>query len=260
MTIAALVAGGPLRMGATGSAVFAVQTALRAQGAQLVADLKYGVITAAAVMRFQLASGLKATGEVDLATAQKLDKVKAAPAEQVLTSSLVVAPHLSIMRAITGTKEFPGAANNPAIIGWAAEIVKRYPATKAGVGWYKTDSTAWCGLGGAYCLAMSGQKPPDAPLYVLNWRTAPELIRLSQPTLGAIGILERTGGGHLTMYEGEDRAHWYGRGCNQSDAVNVATFELDRKVTWHWPKGLPRPTTGRVNTTFANAVAAAREA
>jgi peptidoglycan hydrolase-like protein with peptidoglycan-binding domain len=45
MTIAALVASGPLRMGATGPAVTTVQLALRNAGYDLEADGGFGTIT-----------------------------------------------------------------------------------------------------------------------------------------------------------------------------------------------------------------------
>lgn len=260
MTLAALVARGPLRMGARGGAVTALQIALLAHGAQLVADGAFGSITEAAVKRFQLAYGLKPDGVVGPLTAAALDAVKAAPAEPPLPSSLPLAPHLSVMRAITGTKEATGKANNPVILGWATEIVARYPSLKAGVGWYVSDATAWCGLAVAYCCAVSGLKPPEAPLWALNWRDAwRDGVRLDGPTLGAIGVMTRDGGGHVTLYEGEDSSGWFGRGGNQSDSVNVARFPHGRPVTWMWPRSLPRPNSGRIKTSF-NAAVSVREA
>jgi len=255
MTIAALVARAPLRLGAKGDGVLALQIALRAQGAQLVADKVFGPITKTAVEQFQRTAGLKPDGIVGPLTAAALDRVKAAPAEKPLASSIKIAPQLSVMRAITGTKEVAGKGNNPVILGWATEIVARYPSLKAGVGWYVADETPWCGLAVAYACAMAGQKPPEAPLWALNWRDAwRDGVRLQGPTLGAIGVMSRSGGGHVTLYEGEDSAGWFGRGGNQSDQVNVAKFPHSRPVTWMWPKGLPVPNAGRVKTTFAAAM------
>lgn len=59
MTIAALVASGPLRMGATGPAVTALQLALRNDGRDIVADGDFGRITLTALMAFEAAHGLK---------------------------------------------------------------------------------------------------------------------------------------------------------------------------------------------------------
>src|SRR5690606_35179249 len=105
MTIAALVARAPLRLGARGDAVRAARIALRAHGAQLVADTVFGPITKTAVEQFQRVAGLEPDGMVGPLTAAALDRGKAVPAEKPLASSIKIAPHLSVMRAITGTKE-----------------------------------------------------------------------------------------------------------------------------------------------------------
>lgn len=257
----AILAGSTLSRGAKGDKVFALQVALRSAGAELKPDSDFGAITLAAVKAFQAAHGLKPDGEVGPLTAAALDGVKPLAMPDPLPSSLAIAPHLSVMRAITGTKEVLGAKNNPTILSWATEIVALYPDLKAGVGWYRTDATAWCGLGMAYCVAKAGFKPPAEPLWALNWSGAwPDGVKLKTPVLGAIGVMSRNGGGHVTMYEGEDSAGWFGRGCNQSDQVNVAKFPHSRAVTWMWPKGLSMPAGGRVKTNFASAVASTREA
>jgi murein L,D-transpeptidase YcbB/YkuD len=119
MTIVALVASGPLRMGATGPAVTAVQLALRNAGYDLEPDGDFGRNTQIAVKAFDAARGLSPDGIVDAATAAALDKV-APPA-----SVLKVAPWLSTMRALTSTTEAPGSKDNPFIIEMAHEIVRR---------------------------------------------------------------------------------------------------------------------------------------
>lgn len=262
MTIAALVVRAPLRRGAKGSAVHALQLALIAHGHQLVADDDFWEITESAVKAFQASHGLRPDGEVGPVTAAELDKAPTAPAaEPQLSSALDVAPWLSVMRAITGTKEFPGNANNPIILSWVTKIVAKYPELRPGVGWYKSDATAWCGLGEAYCITTGGYRPPLNPLWALNWaQDWADGVRLKGPSLGAVAVLSRSGGGHVTMYEGENDTHWFGRGANQSDMVNVAKFPHARNVeAWMWPKGHPLPTTGRVRTSFS-AAASAREA
>src|SRR5438552_521028 len=106
MTIAALVASGPLRMGATGPAVTAVQLALRNDGRDIQADGDFGIITQTALKAFEASRGLKVEGIVDVVTAQALDKIAPPP------SVLKVAPWLATMRALTGTKEAPGSKDN----------------------------------------------------------------------------------------------------------------------------------------------------
>src|SRR5687767_6331264 len=109
MSIAALVAAAPLRRGAAGASVYALQMALRAHGHELVPDTEFGVITETAVKRFQAANGLKPDGVVGPLTAAALDRVNTAPPAMPLPSSLKVAPWLSINRALTGTREIAGA-------------------------------------------------------------------------------------------------------------------------------------------------------
>lgn len=263
MSIAVLVAGAPIGAGTKNhAATKAVQDALRAAGAELVPDGDFGAITEAAVRRFQAAHGLQPDGEVGTLTAQALDRVAAGVLPMLaLPSSLSVAPWLSLARALSGTREIPGARSNPLILGWAKEIVTAYPDLKRNVGWYDDDVVAWCGLFQAYCMAKSGHKPPAAPLGAVNWyRSWEDGVRLSGPALGAIVVMTRTGGGHVTQYEGEDDNYWFGRGGNQSDTVNVSRFPKSRPLLGYmWPKGVAMPSIGPVRRTFAGAVDAAKE-
>ena len=258
MSITALVAKRPLRRGDRSTSVMALQVALRAHGHELVPDGAFGGITEAAVKRFQAAHGLTPNGVVDQSTAAALDGIKLrAPAP--LPSALAVAPWLSVMRAITGTREIPGARSNPLILSWRDAIIAKYPELKPNLAWYVNDDTPWCGLGEAFTVSEAGYRPPLAPLYATNWFTAwADGVRLKEPALGAIGVKTRNGGGHVFTYEGEDETHFYGRGCNQSDAVNVqkvAKGPAGGMLGWMWPKAHPLPTGGRVFTSFANAVA-----
>lgn len=254
MTIAELVASAPLRRGSKGAAVHALQDALRRAGHELVSDGDFGGITVAAVKQFQAAHGLAVDGEVGPLTASVLD-ADLRPAPLALPSAMSVAPWLSVMRAITGTKEFPGGENSPVIMGWVAEIVAAYPDLKGTVGWYNADSIPWCGLGVGYSVVKAGYRPPKLLLGAANWANDwPDGIHLREPALGAIMVMTRDGGGHVTEYESEDDDFYYGRGCNQSDAVNVARFPKDRKyLGFMWPKDAAPPSVGRVWTTFAAA-------
>lgn len=264
MTITALIGGALLRVGSSNQvAVQAVQVALRAAGAELIPDGSFGPITEAAVKRFQAAHGLDADGVVGPKTGGALDLVAdhAAEAPPVLPSALGVAPWLAVARALTGTRELAGGHSNPLIISWAKEIGDRYPDLKGNVGWYNNDAIAWCGLFQAYCMAKVGHKPPAAPLGAVNWyRAWNDGVRLSGPALGAIVVMTRSGGGHVTLYEGEDGDYWFGRGGNQSDMVNVARFPKSRPLLGYmWPTGYPLPPIGPVRMSFAGAVDATKE-
>lgn len=263
MTIAALVAGGPLRMGATGPAVEQLQQALRIAGHELVIDADFGNITRTAVRQFQGAHRLNVDGEVGPITAQDLDEVVAAhggkPVAEPLPSVLAVAPHLAKMRAMTGIKEVPGKANNPLIIGWARSLAIRYPDLKPDLSWYTLDSVAWCGLGCGEAVGECdpGFKPPRGLLGAGNWATWGQ--KLTEPTPGAILVFKRTGGHHVTLYESEKGGRLYCRGANQGDMVNVSS-RTDKPIAIRWPPGLAIPKAGRKIGVTANAVSAGKEA
>jgi len=253
MTIAALVAGGPVRLGAIGPVVTAIQMALRNDGRDIQADGEFGPITLVAVKAFEASHGLPVDGVVDQKDAVALDKIAPPP------SVLKVAPWLATMRALTGTREAPGSKDNPFIIEMAHEVVRRYPDLKGNVGWYNHDSIPWCGLQMAYCMAINGIKPSPAPLSALDW--AGWGVALKVPTPGAVLVFMRQGGGHVTLYESEDKDFYYCRGGNQSDMVNVTKIPRSRNITAiRWPAGVPLPTAGRKIGATGNAVKAGSEA
>jgi len=253
MTIASLVANNPLRLGAVGAAVTAVQLALRNAGHDIQADGEFGPITQTALKAFEAARKLPVDGIVDAPTAAELDKVAPPP------SVLKVAPWLATMRALTGTKEAPGDKDNPFIIEMAHEIVRRYPDLKGTVGWYNHDSIPWCGLDMGYVMAINGIRPPKYLLSALAW--AEFGVALKKPSPGAVMVYSRTGGGHVTLYESEDNNYYYCRGGNQDDAVNVTKIPRTRPIkAIRWPAGVPLPTEGRKFGATGNAVAAGSEA
>lgn len=253
MTIATLVASGPLRMGATGPTVTAVQLALRNDGRDIQADGEFGTITLVALKAFEASRGLKPDGIVDVLTAEALDKIAPPP------SVLKVAPWLATMRALTGTKEAPGSKDNPFIIEMAHEIVRRYPDLKGTVGWYNHDSIPWCGLDMGYVMALNGIKPVSAPLSALAWASFG--VSLKAPTPGAVLVYSRSGGGHVTLYESEDATYYYCRGGNQADSINVTKIPKSRAIkAIRWPSGVPLPTAGRKLGATGNAVNAGSEA
>lgn len=255
--------------GMSGFEVRQIQLALRANGQEVVADGEFGIITETAVRDFQQKHGLSSDGVVGEKTAEILDKVfdaKLQTSNEVevfkpSTSSLLIAPWLSVMRALTGTKEVLGSKDSPVILSWVKDVVTAYPDLQGTVGWYDHDSVPWCGLCAAYCVTKSGYKPPKLALGALNWfNDWEDGVTLKTPSLGAIGVKKRLGGGHVWMYEGEDESFFYARAGNQSDMVNVAKIAKNSDVLgFMWPKSAPLPTSGRVYTSFSSAQNAASE-
>jgi uncharacterized protein (TIGR02594 family) len=177
-----------------------------------------------------------------------------------MPSALLAAipPHLVTMRAITGTKEVAGAGDNPTILGWAREIGRRYPELAAYAATFKHDSIPWCGYGLGYVMAVNGIRPVDEFMWAANW--AHFGVALKEPAPGAVFVFKREGGNHVTLYESEDRDHWFCRGCNQSDGANVSRrSKAQAPFAIRWPKELPLPTTGRVFGATPNFIQAGRE-
>lgn len=148
-----------------------------------------------------------------------------------------MAPWMKIAYSLNGTKEFAGKSNNPKIIEWAKKVG----------GWiasfYKEDSIPWCGLYVAHCMKEAGFPVKQDALSALSWAN---YGRSCEPSVGAIMVFKRSGGGHVGFYVGEDKDAYHILGGNQSDMVNVARIAKDRFVDSRWPSTFPLPKTGRV--------------
>lgn len=120
---------------------------------------------------------------------------------------------LTAMIGIFGTLEKPGAADNPVILGWAREV---------GIWGYRHDSVPWCGLAMAVAAKRGGWNcnPKGNALWALNWASW-GTARTGPAMLGDVLVKNRDGGGHVTMYVGEDDACYHCMGGNQSDQVNI---------------------------------------
>jgi len=137
-----------------------------------------------------------------------------------------------VAKAQIGVKETPGARSNPKIIEWAGKVGR-----KLGVA-YTDDATPWCGLFVAYCMTAAGQTPPDIAVRAKAWATWGQPV---EPTLGAVLVFERPGGGHVGFYAGETSTAYRVLGGNQGDAVNYAWIAKSRCIATRWPPGVPLP-------------------
>jgi len=157
-----------------------------------------------------------------------------------------VPPWLMAMRAITGTTEYAGSADNPKIMAMADTIAAAYPDMADYCALYTGDDVPWCGLCVAYCMTVGGirpvYQPPPAPdtdrfLWAEAWASDPEFGQvLAQPRIGCVVVLETGSGHHVTLYESSTDGSIDCRGGNQSDAVNVATYSKDSVVAYVWPR------------------------
>jgi Putative peptidoglycan binding domain len=165
--------------------------------------------------------------------------------------------HLAVMRAITGLEEYEGSADNPKIMAMRDWIACTYSNVDGMMDYcqgYTGDDVAWCGLASAFCCCVAGIMPPfkkgsdtDCFFWAQSFASDPGFREIDQPVLGAIAVLTRSGGGHVTMFEGwADSGHnsFKGRGGNQSDAVTVGTYPVDDLIGFFWPTSVPLPIPG----------------
>ncbi|SFP99830.1 TIGR02594 family protein [Sphingomonas rubra] len=137
-------------------------------------------------------------------------------------------------RAKFGTREAPGSANNPTILGWA----KRLGTKVLGV-IYNADSVPWCGVFVGACL---DEADIDSPLFAVrakSWATWGDNLRPERLAPGAVLVFERPGGGHVGFYVGEDAEAYHVLGGNQGDSVTIARIDKARCIARRWPSGRP---------------------
>lgn len=136
---------------------------------------------------------------------------------------------MSTARALIGTKEAPGAADNPVILSWAKKLG----------GWegqyYQHDEIPWCSLFVTHVLeenSIHGPRGFLAAKSYLNWGDK------CTPVPGAILVFGRDGGGHVGFYVGEDTNSYHVLGGNQSDMVCIKALPKDRLLDARWPSGV----------------------
>ena len=124
-----------------------------------------------------------------------------------------------------GLKEISGPKHNQTILQWVKNLG----------GWFTDDETPWCGTFIAQCLKEAGRGVPKHWYRALAYESYG--TRLAKPAYGCIGVMSRTGGGHVTFIVGEtkDSKYLVGLGGNQSNAVNLMKFEKSRFTAFVWP-------------------------
>jgi uncharacterized protein (TIGR02594 family) len=157
-------------------------------------------------------------------------------------------PWLEVMRAITGLSEYEDGSN-PKIEGMAAYIGRKFPPQADYAAQYNDDSIAWCGVATDFCLAVCDISGPFGPTDTDKWMWAqsfasdPGFVHQGSPVPGTIVVMSREGGGHVTMFEEWDDGMLRCRGGNQSNEVNVSSYDPGTVIAYCWPKGVPAPPT-----------------
>ncbi|MCI9864898.1 TIGR02594 family protein [Rhizobium skierniewicense] len=216
------------------------------------------VITA--LERFQGAFNIPVTGKADAITVTALRGVSSKnPASSLVKFDVIPTTTEPVWmrdaRRYIGINEIPGAKSNATIMSWAKKLGGWITS------WYTNDDTPWCGLFVGNVIATTLPEEPllANPLGALNWKKFGVEGRIAR---GAILVFERTGGGHVGFYVGEDRTHYHVLGGNQDNAVNIKRVEKKRLVSGgiRWPKTGEAPIGGAVQLTEAGASASKSEA
>lgn len=204
---------------------------------------------------FQRAEGIPVTGQADAQTIAHLRLVRpnrnGTPADHVIAQvppARTEPVWMRDARRYLGVKEVVGPGSNPVIMSWAKKLG----------GWvasfFTDDDIPWCGLFAAHPIATTLPKEvlPSNPLWAKNWANFGVAC---SPSVGAILVFFRDGGGHVGFYVGEDRTHYHVLGGNQNNAVSITRIAKNRLVAngIRWPKTGEAQIGGRVQLT-ANGV------
>lgn len=127
------------------------------------------------------------------------------------------------------TKEVPGKANNPVIMGLAKE---------AGVSSiYPNDETAWCAVA-QVALALRAGKEVKFTGY--DRLRAKSFINFGTPVkdamLGDTLVFSRPNGFHVGIYVGEDATAYHVLGGNQSNMYCIIRIEKSRCIAIRRPE------------------------
>ena len=219
---------------------------------RLRVDGQEGPGTRNAMIDFKEAHGLRAREFPGPITLEALFSAKAKPAPAPVAVGNDPA-WLTEARRLLGTREAPGAANNPTIMGWARDLDQ----------WYPGDDVPWCGLFVAHCMSAGAPNVPQDfnRLGARAWLEYGDEADADNPPLGGVGVLWRTHktkswNGHVFIVTGQSRTAIRGIGGNQSDNVTETWFDRDRLLGVRVPPGFnhvaaPSAATGALSTNEA---------
>jgi uncharacterized protein (TIGR02594 family) len=155
-----------------------------------------------------------------VAAALGIKKVQTVPAAK----GGAEAPWLEAARALIGTTEDPGTANDASVTAMFRDSV----------GQVHPDSVPWCAALTGACLKRTGYKGSGSLMArsYLNWGT-----KLTEPRKGAVVVLERGAApaGHVGFVERWNATSVWILGGNQSDAVNIKSFPRGKVLGFRWP-------------------------
>lgn len=130
---------------------------------------------------------------------------------------------MAIARSRLGERETLGPNDSPYI----RQMLARLHGS-----WLKGQP--WCGGFVAEVMQANGLPYPAAWYRAKAWLSWG--MPISAPVPGCVAIFDRQGGGHVTFgVARDDRGRLLCLGGNQSNAVTIAPFTLDRLLGYRWP-------------------------
>lgn len=114
-----------------------------------------------------------------------------------------------------GVAEVAGTQHNKKILTY-------HKATSLGA---TSDETPWCASFANWCLKEMGEVGTNsaAAKSFAKWG-----VELKKPVKGCIAVFTRTGGGHVAIFDHEDKDYVYTLGGNQGNRVCVAAYTKSR--------------------------------
>lgn len=114
-----------------------------------------------------------------------------------------------------GVAEVPGKSHN-----------KRVLAYHACTSLYATDDeTPWCSSFINWVMKKIGEKGTNsaAAKSWMKWG-----VELKKPVPGCVVVFTRAGGGHVALFDHEDKDYVYTLGGNQGNRVNISAYPKSR--------------------------------
>lgn len=185
----------------------------------------WGRNTASALERFQRAHALPVTGQADATTVTRLRSTSPVlePARDLYSRY----PWMALALRKKGLRE--GRDN--------AELRKFLKSDGKTLG--DPAKLPWCGDFVETCIAVSLPREPLPvnPYLARNWQ---KFGQHSEPGFGTVLVFWRTSktkstNGHVGFYVGEDDAHFYVLGGNQSNSVSIAKLDKGRLLSARAP-------------------------
>jgi len=128
-----------------------------------------------------------------------------------------------------GFHEEPGPESNPKILEWS-HGPGQYPQMD------DDSTTPWCGIGlaGVFHDIKMDSAIPKHPAAAISWLNCGPSTQIK---IGAVAVLPRVGGNHVTVVKEIRGEEFLGIGCNQSNAIKTSRFRVDEARGYRWPAG-----------------------